>query len=102
MADGGRDRGQLDRAAPGGPLSRTYRIRISANGGAGGSPHRPQVFDFCLTSFYFASLEQVIESADSIPAIAVGLEQQSMAPIFCGAVVIFREKINQKSVLLTA
>ena len=56
-------------------LSRTYRIRISANGGAGGSPHRPQVFDLCLTSFYFASLEQVIESADSIPAVAVGLEQ---------------------------
>src|SRR3954453_20856337 len=43
-----------------------------------------------------AALQEIIETADAVPAIAVGLEQQFVAAALVGLAVVFREQVHKR------
>ena len=42
------------------------------------------------------ALEQIVETADSVPAITIGFDHQPVLAVFAGMAVIFREQVDQQ------
>src|SRR6266511_4902675 len=55
---------------------------------------------YCTLPSKIAALEQIVEPADPIPAIAVSLEADAMLAALAGAAVLAREQIDQELSLL--
>ena len=43
-----------------------------------------------------AALQQIIEAADAVPAVAIGLEQQRVPAALVGAAVVLGQEIDQQ------
>ena len=44
-----------------------------------------------------AALQQIVEAADAVPAVAVGFQQQRVPAALVGAAVVLRQQIDQQA-----